>query len=268
MRMTIYIVNNNGEWLRRHQEASHVKDTDWWISPNTTTFRKALAGDLFFITKTGSRELSAVATLKHNYTTEVPETAWQYASPAYASAFTPRSRAAAVLKIPEDDISASSRVGLLVLTGLQWFDNSERPSVPDSYSKFIVTGKPYLPTDDDYDYLYDLSVNVLNYSVDSDAVRDTFARFTHAQIAEIIPRHRHLADRFAKWLHRNGYTSVLKEHGRVDIRFRIGSQRLMAELKICYQTDTLHGWTVAGIQPLFRPDTSRRVVDRVRPDSD
>src|SRR5437764_1318866 len=103
--MKIYIAKNTGEWLDRHEHLRGITETDWWHNPSAMTFRKASAGDLFFITRAGTQDIVGFATLKFDYQEKSPETAWHYSSEAYTADSTHAARAAEVLRVSEEQLS-------------------------------------------------------------------------------------------------------------------------------------------------------------------
>jgi hypothetical protein len=232
--MKIYIAKNDGDWIDRHRQLRHISTTDWWHDPNAKTFRGAEAGDLFFFTLNGTRDISGFAKLTFDYREELPHDAWLYSNETYTKDSTPTSRAVEVLK---RGVSSDSRIGLLMFHDLQWFPDGLLPPLPESFAKFTVTGQVYHASDPDFEYLHTLAREAVPTKA-AEYVQDTFLRCTDAQIAEIAPLHRAMSFRFANWLRSKGYAGVLQEQDGVDTRFREGKDALMAELKICYGLNT------------------------------
>jgi hypothetical protein len=233
--MKIYIANNDGGWLDRHDSRRDISETDWWHSPKATMFRKAATGDLFFVTRTGSNELFAWARVKQNYAEEAAESAWLHTFEAYSMDLTYQERAAGVLDMRPEQATGESKVGLIALRDLTWFPDHQRPPIPDDYRKrFNRTGAQFkIKSDAGYKYFSELAEETIG----NEAIRNSYSRVTQAQLAEILPRHIELADRFVKWLEVS-YQNVQRERRRVDIRFSQGNCSLMAELKICYDLNT------------------------------
>jgi hypothetical protein len=236
--MKIYIAINDGGWLDRHDRSRHITDTDWWLKPTVNAFNNASAGDLFFVKRKGTNELFTWARLKRDYGKEAAESAWLYTSEAYSTDLTYRKRAAGALEIPFEQVTGESKIGLIALQDLTWFPDDQRPNIPDGFSKHTVTAALYVASDPGFKYLSDLAKQYPEETLRSEAIRNSYIRFTEEQSAEILPLHIELADRFLKWLRVNGYKNERREERQVDVIFIQGSHSLMAELKICYDLNS------------------------------
>jgi hypothetical protein len=67
-----------------------------------------------------------------------------------------------------------------------------------------------------------------------------YQRETPASKRKIVPLHKSLSNAFRLWLERNFAIDVLQERCRIDLVFTCASKKHLAELKICYGTDTRH----------------------------
>jgi hypothetical protein len=67
---------------------------------------------------------------------------------------------------------------------------------------------------------------------------ESYSRASPAQLSVIIPRHNALSNSFCAWLQNDLAISALQENEQVDVRFRVGDQTVLAELKICFAVGT------------------------------
>jgi hypothetical protein len=67
-----------------------------------------------------------------------------------------------------------------------------------------------------------------------------FERETRASKKQITPQHKSLSNQFCSWLYRRFAVKAKQERNRIDLTFTQSAYRHLAELKICYRSETRH----------------------------
>ncbi|WP_422000664.1 hypothetical protein [Reyranella sp.] len=104
---------------------------------------------------------------------------------------------------------------------------------------------------------------------------DAYYREAPALRRVIIPRHKRLSNAFCKWLHHRHNLHAQQERDRVDVRFNMGDDTVLAEIKICYGVGTTKAIREALGQlleynhyPLRRPSRRWMIVLDEEPSTD
>jgi hypothetical protein len=65
-------------------------------------------------------------------------------------------------------------------------------------------------------------------------LEDAYYRESAARLKVIIPRHNRLSNSLCQWLKRVHSVDARQEHRRIDVQVSLGSQTILAELKVCF----------------------------------
>ena len=65
-------------------------------------------------------------------------------------------------------------------------------------------------------------------------LEDAYYRESAARLKVIVPRHNQLSNSFCQWLKKVHGVNAVQERRCIDVQFKLGSQSVLAELKVCF----------------------------------